>query len=208
MRKGKNLKCLIYIIFRRNFLDKKRNNVLLLAKEEQSKGNKTKALLNLKKKKMFDKEIDKLDGSIITIEQNILNIESASVTGDIFDALKLSKNIMEKLNKNINIEEMEEVLYETRELQVENDEIGMILAQSTEDVVGDEELEKEFREMFEEKEEEKLIGATVKLKKEMTKSEKDLLELSEMKVPTGEIKNKKEKTEEEELDDMQAMLGL
>jgi len=68
------------------------------AREKNKKGDKRGALLLLKKKKMYEKEIIKIEGSQMNIEQQIITIEGMCTNKLVFDNLKNTKNCITPLN--------------------------------------------------------------------------------------------------------------
>ena len=50
--------------------------------------------MSLKRKKMYEGEVAKLDGARMNLEQQIFSIEGASMTKDIFEGIHLEKSIL------------------------------------------------------------------------------------------------------------------
>lgn len=79
------------------------------------------ALMALKKMKMQEKEVQKLDGQSIMLEQQKMMIESTHFDKDVIVGMKEGKNAMDQMNKEMNIDDIAEL---QDELQDQMAEIG------------------------------------------------------------------------------------
>lgn len=59
------------------------------------------ALFALKRKKMFETEVNKLQGSRITLEQQIMSLESASINITTFKAMQQGSRAMKDIRKGM-----------------------------------------------------------------------------------------------------------
>lgn len=108
---------------RRDFLDKKMQQELLLAKAKSKKGDKNGALQHLKRKKMYEKEVNKINNGVLNLEQQILTLESSSVTVDIVQAMKTGRNAMQSVQSSVNPDDVAELQDDIAELQQQQNEI-------------------------------------------------------------------------------------
>ena len=59
------------------------------------------ALIALKRKKMYEKEVEKLQGSRITLDSQIMALQSASVNIETFKAMQHGANAMKTIRGNM-----------------------------------------------------------------------------------------------------------
>ena len=85
------------------------NDFMKKAREKMKKGDKRGAMLLLKKKKMYEKEIAKIEGSQMNLENQIITIESMYTNKLVFDNLKNTNNCIKHLNSKMNIDDVEDM---------------------------------------------------------------------------------------------------
>lgn len=129
---------------RRGFLDKKAKNELLKAKALNKQGEKGNALLHLKKKKLYDAEIKKLDSGILTLEEQIIGLESGAVTKSLLDAQTKAKNALAKMMKGINIDRLDALQGEIVDQQADLEELNLMLTENGLQDMDDDELLEEL----------------------------------------------------------------
>mmetsp|Transcript_16651 Transcript_16651/g.29497 ORF Transcript_16651/g.29497 Transcript_16651/m.29497 type:complete len:225 (+) Transcript_16651:288-962(+) len=133
---------------RREFIEKKAQQELLQAKVKSKRNDKKGALAHLKRKKMYEKEIDKINNGILNLEQQVLSIESTSVTVDIVNAMKTGKNAMQSVTGGINADDVADLQDEIADLQAQQNEIDETISQPMGfDLADEEELENELLEL-------------------------------------------------------------
>lgn len=71
--------------------------------------DKKKATLLLKKKKMIEKEISKLEGMQMMLEQQKLQLESTQNNTHVFQTMNEATKAAEKLQKESNIDQFEDI---------------------------------------------------------------------------------------------------
>lgn len=138
---------------RRDFLEKKAMNLKTKAKALNAKGERSGALLHIKKMKLYEKEILKIDSSILQLEEQIIGLESTSMNAEIIEAQerglkaqKANKISVERVQKlKDGLEEINEQLEETTELLM------------GEDGLDDDSLLDEFEKLMTEDDEEELV---------------------------------------------------
>jgi len=110
--------------------------------EKNKKGDKRGALLLLKKKKMYEKEIIKIEGSQMNIEQQIITIEGMCTNKLVFDNLKNTKNCIKTFHNTMDIEEVEDLHDDLNEAMENSNEISELMSRPIgEDFDEDELLE-------------------------------------------------------------------
>ena len=118
----------------------------LLAKARSLKqSNETKSALGLLKlRKMKQKEVDKIDSQLITIQTMVSNIQTKEQEAEVLTALRSGKTALEKLH---NENTLEDVLQLMEEIEEQNDmerEINDVLVNTGETLTGIEEDELEL----------------------------------------------------------------
>ena len=88
------------------------------AKQFLHRGNKTLAKNALKKKKIYEAQLSKLDGTIESLEQQLFSIESASLNLETMRAMKQGATAMKAIHGSLNIDKVDATMDEIRE-QVE-----------------------------------------------------------------------------------------
>ena len=114
---------------RQKLLEKKIAAQIKQAKAKSKAGDKRGALMCLKRKKMYDKEIAKMQGVSMTLEQQIFNIEGAQTNVDTVNAMKEGKDALASMQGAVNVEQVEELREDIEEQQQRADEVGDILAE-------------------------------------------------------------------------------
>ena len=67
------------------------------AREQAKSGNKNRALFYLKQKQHAEKEVKKIDGALLSLEEVLQNIESLQVDQEVFAALKEGDKVIKDL---------------------------------------------------------------------------------------------------------------
>mmetsp|Transcript_5608 Transcript_5608/g.7105 ORF Transcript_5608/g.7105 Transcript_5608/m.7105 type:complete len:236 (+) Transcript_5608:305-1012(+) len=135
---------------RRDFLNKKVHQEITQAKLKAKANNKKGALLHIKKKKVYEKEVTKLEGQIFTLEQQSIAVESGSVNVDIVNAMKQGVAAQKHINQQIDVDATADLVDEIQEIQADADEVSELLAQPMQDAFDDDELMNELNELGEE----------------------------------------------------------
>ena len=114
---------------RQTFLEKKIQHELKQAKAKHKAGNKRQALIHMKRTKMYEKEIPKLEVAIMNIEQQTMSNDSAEVNAQIVGAMRTGANAQKAINKQINIESVEDLRDDIEEQQQMGEEINNLLGE-------------------------------------------------------------------------------
>ncbi|KAJ3067118.1 ESCRT-III subunit protein snf7 [Podochytrium sp. JEL0797] len=94
---------------REKYLGTKIEAELRTAKANASKNRKV-ALMALKRKKIYQDQSDKIMGSRMTLEQQMLAIESANVNLETMNAMKAGAEAMKNIHGSLNIDKVEETM--------------------------------------------------------------------------------------------------
>jgi len=63
----------------------------------------------MKQMKMYEKELAKLDGQQIMIDQQKMMIESTNFDAGVITSIKAGKDAMKEMNKNMNIDDIQDL---------------------------------------------------------------------------------------------------
>nr|Q54KZ4.2 RecName: Full=Charged multivesicular body protein 6; AltName: Full=Vacuolar protein-sorting-associated protein 20 [Dictyostelium discoideum] len=95
---------------------------IAIAKECSKAGKKNQALLALKKKKYQEKMLDESFANLQNIEELIANVEQAEIQVRIFESLKQGNESLKEIQKEMSLEDVENLMEETAEaIQYQND---------------------------------------------------------------------------------------
>eukprot|EP00743_Colponemidia_sp_Colp-15_P007069 GILK01007628.1.p1 GENE.GILK01007628.1~~GILK01007628.1.p1 ORF type:complete len:213 (+),score=59.90 GILK01007628.1:246-884(+) len=124
--------------------------ILMQQKEAQDKAkarDKKGALFALKRKKLYESEVNKLDGARMTIETQILALENAHTSVMALNAMKMGTAAMRQAHTQWSIEEVDNIVEELQEGQQLQEEITQALSQPTGVVMDDDELLEELNQL-------------------------------------------------------------
>jgi len=136
---------------REQFLQKKIEKETQLAKDYMKKKNKNAALACLKRKKVYEAQIDKLAAARMTIETQSMILEGAQVNLEAMSAMKMGAQSMKTIHKDLDIDKVDDVMDEIQDqMSIANeisDAISQPLAGNT---IDEDELLSELDELSEE----------------------------------------------------------
>ena len=140
-------------------LDKKIEQQLQEAKAKMAKKDKRGALYCLKRKKMYEAEIEKINGARLTLEQQMIAIEGTVTNSETIKAMTAGKEAMAKARGNVTVDDVGELMDDiTDEVEQAND-IAAAISAPANAVLDDEELLNELNEMEELELESQLLDA-------------------------------------------------
>jgi charged multivesicular body protein 4 len=138
---------LITLEKREEHIQKKIEASLQEAKVKSQKKDKNGALFALKRKKMYEAEVAKLQGARITLDSQILALESAAVNIETFKAMKMGANTMKGIRGNIDADKVDEIMDEIQEEKDIHDSIAEAISRPGQDLFNDEDLLNELAEL-------------------------------------------------------------
>ena len=103
------------------------------AKIALQKKDKKRAILLMKKKKMYEAEISKMDGMRLMMEQQKLNMESQMSNKNVFDVMAEGTRTIEQLAKEADIDKFDEIREKHEEMEDKNAEINDFFANYAEE---------------------------------------------------------------------------
>ena len=131
--------------------------ILQILKEANLKikqNDKKSAIKLLRKKKLYERECNKLKGMKFTIQQQIINLEGMEINNQVVAAMTDGAKTMKSMTSDICIEKVEELQDNIEEHQQTVNEISDLLAQSVDD---DDEFEEELNDIMNKNLTEKLL---------------------------------------------------
>ncbi|CCF57935.1 hypothetical protein KAFR_0D02870 [Kazachstania africana CBS 2517] len=117
------------------------------AKKFLNKGNKTLAKNSLKKKKIYENQLFKLDSQIESLEQQLFSIESANLNLETMRAMKQGAKAMKSIHTGLDIDKVDETMDEIREQVELGDEISDAISRpmfSAVNEIDEDELDEEL----------------------------------------------------------------
>mmetsp|Transcript_4362 Transcript_4362/g.7155 ORF Transcript_4362/g.7155 Transcript_4362/m.7155 type:complete len:233 (+) Transcript_4362:106-804(+) len=132
---------------REEHITKKIETALAEAKLKSSKKDKNGALFALKRKKMYEAEVSKLQGARITLDSQILALESAAVNIQTFKAMETGASAMKGMRGNIDADKVDEIMDDIQEEKDIHDSISEAISRPGQDLFDDEELLEELAEL-------------------------------------------------------------
>lgn len=132
---------------REEHIQKKMEACVMEAKTKMSKNDKNGALFALKRKKMYEGEVSKLQGARITLDSQILALESAAVNMETFKAMKSGAAAMKQLHGTIDADKVDDIMDEIQEQKDIHDAISEAISRPGQDMFDDQELLDELAEL-------------------------------------------------------------
>ncbi|ETV98824.1 hypothetical protein H310_08328 [Aphanomyces invadans] len=129
-------------------IEKKMELQLEEAKKKSAAKDKRGAIFCLKRKKMYESEIEKLQGARMTLETQVMTLESTQVNMATFTALRSGANQMKAIHGQMNVDSVDDIMDDIQEEMATADEIGRAISQPLGNALYDEdELEQQLREL-------------------------------------------------------------
>jgi charged multivesicular body protein 4 len=131
---------------REEFLEKKIEKELQIAKQNASK-NKRVAMMALKRKKAYEAQVQKLSGARMTIESQLMAIEGATVNLETINAMREGAAALQGIHGSMSIDTVDNTMDQIREQMDIATEISDAIAQPLGDPIDEDELEAELAEL-------------------------------------------------------------
>mmetsp|Transcript_25373 Transcript_25373/g.74506 ORF Transcript_25373/g.74506 Transcript_25373/m.74506 type:complete len:235 (-) Transcript_25373:658-1362(-) len=107
---------------REEHLMRKADQELAEAKRFTLEKNKRAALTALKRKKLYDMQVEKVSASKMTLEQQRMALEQINISKVTFDAIDAGKRELERLNKEMGVDKVEETMDDLQEqIELQNE---------------------------------------------------------------------------------------
>lgn len=154
------------------------------AKEKMAKGDKKGALFAMKRKKLFEAEIDKIQNVKMTLETQVINLESAAQNAETFKAMEEGSKTMKNIREKVGIDEVDDVMDSIKEEMEMANEINQAIAQPVDPLMADEdELLEELQELENADLEAELLAPPTK-QQEIPNDDLSLPAVPDQKLPT------------------------
>ncbi|CAL9728399.1 vacuolar-sorting protein Snf7p [Monosporozyma unispora] len=202
-----------------NLLDKKQSHLQTQivnsendAKRFLTKGNRTLAKNSLKRKKIYEQQLDKLDGQINSLEQQLFTIETSNLNAETMRAMQQGAKAMKSIHKNMNIDQVDETMDDVREQVELSEEISDAISKplytsgSLANDVDEDELDQELELL----QQEKVSNDVLKQPQQENISLPNVpnVSLSNTTQEEEEEENQSEDEDERALRELQAEMGL
>ncbi|PVU91573.1 hypothetical protein BB559_004067 [Furculomyces boomerangus] len=146
-------KAILDIKVQRDKIQKYQIQIENVSKREQeiaqiciAKGDKKKALLALRKKKYQQELLTQTNEQLLNLQKLMQTIEFSLIQKDVLFGLRQGNSVLQKLNKEMNIEDVENLLSETRDAIEYQNEISALLETNL-SAEAEESVIKEYQEL-------------------------------------------------------------
>lgn len=146
------------LLKKQDFLEKKIDEFMLVARKNASK-NKRVALQALKKKKRLEKNLQQIDGTLTTIEMQREALEGANTNTAVLNSMKNAADALKAAHKNLDVDNVHDIMDDIAEQHDLANEISNAISNPVgfTDDMDEDELEKELEELEQEGLEEDLL---------------------------------------------------
>ncbi|KAI8802452.1 Snf7-domain-containing protein [Cladochytrium replicatum] len=145
---------------REKYLLAKVDQELKTAKANASK-NKRAAILALKRKRMYEDMVDKIGNSKLTLETQVMALESSTVMKETMDAMRHGASAMKNIHGSLNIDKVDQTMDDIREQMDLANELSTAISQPIgalgDPMMDDDELLAELEELEQEELDAKLL---------------------------------------------------
>ena len=122
---------------------------LALAREENRNGNKRRAMQHLKKKKLYEAQLDALSTSQLKLQEQVIMLEGSRATSETYGALRTGADAMRRLAKETSIDDvdatMDVINEQTEQMRAVQEALGQPTGLAAE--FDEDELEEELAEL-------------------------------------------------------------
>ena len=186
------------LIKKQEFLEKKIESEIALARKN-AKTNKRAALVALKRKKRYEKQLQQIDGTLTTIEQQREALESANINTTVLQTMNTAAKAIKKAHDDMNIDQVHDMLDDIADQQEVAKEISDAISNPVAfgQEFDEDELEAELDQL-----EAELEGD------EQARLEKELLDIAPSKLPDVPTAEPKSKTKSKKAQEDEALAEL
>lgn len=129
---------------RKNYIDVQIVNNCEAIKAKLANNNRTSALILVKKNKTLEEEMVKMDSMCLTLEQQIMALESANINSEYFGAIRKGKQVIESANAKTDVDSVEKLMDDIDDQREITRSINELLMQPANGILEDEDLLKEL----------------------------------------------------------------
>jgi len=135
---------------REHFLEKKIALYRKIARQQHRAGKTKGALNKLRLSKIYEKEVKKLGNVRMSLQQQIINLESSHLNIQTIEAMKEGQKAMKSMSEKTKIEEVEKLHEDVEEHHQTNQEISDLLSQpiGNSELIDEDELEQEYNDLI------------------------------------------------------------
>lgn len=119
-------------------LQKKIDGLTAEAKQKMAKKDKRGALFAMKRKKMYEGELVKIEGIKMTLETQVINLESAAQNAETYSAMKTGTEAMKAVRVNVGLENVDDMMDDIKEEMDMANEISNAIASPIDPYAHDE----------------------------------------------------------------------
>mmetsp|Transcript_6978 Transcript_6978/g.7323 ORF Transcript_6978/g.7323 Transcript_6978/m.7323 type:complete len:231 (+) Transcript_6978:27-719(+) len=117
-------------------IDASKKEALMKKKKGDQKG----AIFALKKMKMYEGEVNKLQGARMTLETQIASLEGAAINVEVFKAMQSGASAMKQIRGDLSAERVDDIMDEVQEEQELMNQISEAISRPAEDMYDEDEL--------------------------------------------------------------------
>ena len=132
---------------RKELFQQKQAQLTLEATNKSKSGDKKGALLLLNKRKLNETEIEKMTSNQLLLEKQLFTLEGATMNKEVIDTLKIGTDAIKNINKDININVIEEIIDDMQESQDISTQIQNLMNEPLQKIYEDEELLADLEEL-------------------------------------------------------------
>lgn len=144
-------------------VEKKIKQLEIEAKQKVEQKQMNNAKILLKRKKLYEQELQNILNNRLTLEDNMINLENIQLHKLAVNALSYSANTHKKINNEISAQKVEKILDTIQESKDLQEEVNQVLNFNLMNNVDDDEIEKELSSLKEITEEEKIHEGATKI---------------------------------------------
>jgi len=126
---------------------KKINAQTTEAREKMRIKDKRGAIFALKRKKMYEKEVEKINGARFNLEQQIIALEGAALNMEVFQGMRAGATALEASRQGVDVDNVDDIMADIQEEMGIHNEIGEAIARPIDDGLEDDDLLKELEEL-------------------------------------------------------------
>mmetsp|Transcript_2499 Transcript_2499/g.3391 ORF Transcript_2499/g.3391 Transcript_2499/m.3391 type:complete len:228 (-) Transcript_2499:95-778(-) len=123
---------------REEHLEKKVDVLVKEAKVKLAKGDKKGALFAMKRKKLYEAEMEKIQNVKMTLETQVINLESAAQNAQTYKAMQSGASTMKKIRNEVGLEKVDDVMDDIKEEMELASEINNAIAMPVDPLMTDE----------------------------------------------------------------------